>query len=92
MDLALSTFSFFTVDLALRTFADRVTLSRAHRVITLPSALRVTLEKRGEKKREERRRKTRYITRREKRTKRRGRRRSRRRRRDEMLCCLKSRG
>jgi len=43
VDLALSAFSFFAVDLALRAFADRVTLGRAHRVITLPAALRVAV-------------------------------------------------
>jgi len=43
VDLALSTFGLLAVDLALRAFADRVAHSWAHRVIALPSALRVAV-------------------------------------------------
>jgi len=40
---AFGTFGLFTVNLALWSFTDRVALSRAHRVITLPTTFRVTL-------------------------------------------------
>jgi len=43
MDLALSTLSLFAVNLALWSFADRVAHSWAHRVIALPSALRMAV-------------------------------------------------
>jgi len=43
VNLALRTLSLFTVDLAFRSVTDRVADCRAHRVITLPSALRVAI-------------------------------------------------
>jgi len=43
VNLALSTLSLLAVNLALRSLADRMALSRAHWVITLPSALRVAI-------------------------------------------------
>jgi len=43
VNLALGTLSLFTVDLALGSLTDRVAHSRADRVITLPSALRMAV-------------------------------------------------
>jgi len=42
VNFAFGTSSFFTLDLTLGSFAHRVTLGRAHGVVTLPTALRVT--------------------------------------------------